>query len=595
MRVALALLPLLAAAQALHRGKAYVREKVCQEYKILGKENFRTMTIVANSRKYSNGTFEEISSLVREIVSLAETCCADGADPSCYDNGSTALSEKSCSAGSPFPAHPGAAECCARQGLERKLCLAALRHPAPPGLPRYLQPSDRELCLSFRADPREFADRFLYEYSSSYSQAPLPVLLASTTSFLSMVSTCCISPAPAACFLKEVRPAGAPVLAAPLLTALIPIPILFLRQKLERKTLSLLTLTSNRICSRFSAYGKDKVSFRYGGKWPLHPGTGAGLLSPAADPVGRQHSGTQALILVHRSRASPALPIPSLPPPGSELFPGKLLDVPSSQPHAPCAPQLPGLAGPEGSHCSLRGPPAPGRGRCRGVLPVLRLPGRGLHAEEGPAPSLQLLEHTAKVCAALAARDARFAGCCKGKNLMENHFCILAMLPAPAPELPEPPEPTNKELCAKDGALHATRFLFELARRHPNLPDAVLAKLYDSSGKLRGECCSSKDPSACWDSKRRRIEAELFPFLQKANQLCGQHNQLPFLDFKKRLRDSLAQAEPRPGPEQLEQLLEQRASFASTCCLPAAPPLLCASKVSSELGELCQKGSCLLG
>lgn len=142
---------------------------------------------------------------------------------------------KSCRADSPFPAHPGTAECCAHQGLERKLCLAALRHPPHP-LPRYLQPSDKELCQAFRQDPREFADRFLYEYASSYSQAPLPVLLGSTRTFLSMVSTCCISSSPTHCFLKE---------------------------KLERKTLSLLTLTSNRICSRFSAYGKDKVGFSY--------------------------------------------------------------------------------------------------------------------------------------------------------------------------------------------------------------------------------------------------------------------------------------------------------------------------------------------
>lgn len=40
-----------------------------------------------NSRKFSNATFKEISHLVHEIVSLAETCCADGVDPSCYDAG----------------------------------------------------------------------------------------------------------------------------------------------------------------------------------------------------------------------------------------------------------------------------------------------------------------------------------------------------------------------------------------------------------------------------------------------------------------------------------------------------------------------------
>ncbi|NWZ70519.1 VTDB protein, partial [Acrocephalus arundinaceus] len=448
-------------------GKAYVREKVCQEYRMLGKENFRTLTIIANSRKYSNGTFEEIGHLVREIVSLAEMCCADGADPSCYDAGSTALSLKSCSADSPFPAHPGTAECCAHEGLERKLCLAALRHPPQP-LPCYLQPSDKELCQAFRQDPREFADRFLYDYASSYSQAPLPVLLASTRTFLSMVSTCCISPAPTACFLKE---------------------------KLERKTLSLLTLTSNRICSRFSAYGKDKVNFSY---------------------------------LASLAQKAPAASFEDLLPLAED-------------------------AAEFSSQC------------CDSV------------AED--CMQKRLLEHTAKVCTTLSAHDGRFADCCTGKNLMENYFCILAMPPAPTPRLPEASELTNKELCGKDRALHATRSLFELARRHPSLPDAVLAKLYDSSGKLQGECCSTKDPSACLDSRRKQMEAELLPFLEKASQLCRQYSKLPFLEFKNRLRENLRQAEPEASPAQLEQLLEQQASFASTCCLPDAPPLLCASKV----------------
>ncbi|NXG25890.1 VTDB protein, partial [Grallaria varia] len=469
MRAALALLLFLAAAHAEHRGKDYVREKVCLEYKMLGKENFRTLTIIANSRKYSNGTFEEMGHLVREIVSLAETCCADGADPSCYDAGSSALSVKSCGADSPFPAHPGTAECCTHEGLERKLCLAALHHPPLP-LPRYLQPSDQELCQAFRKDPREFEDRFLYEYSSSYSQAPLPVLLGSTRTFLSMVSTCCISPEPTGCFLKE---------------------------KLQRKTLSLLTLTSHRLCSRFSAYGKDKVTFSY--------------------------------------LASLAQKVPTAP--FEDLFP---LAEDAAEVFSQCCDST-------AEACMQK----------------------------------KLLEHTAKACAALSARDSRFANCCKGKNLMENYFCILALPPAPAPKLPEALEPTHKELCGKEGALQATRSLFELARRHPSLPDAILAKLYDASKKIPGECCLAKDPSACLHSKHQWMGAELPPVLEMTSQLCEQYAKLGFLDFKKRLRQSLAVSAPKASPAQLDQLLEQRASFASTCCTPEAPPLLCASKVQA--------------
>lgn len=98
-----------------------------------------------------------------------------------------------------------------------------------------------------------------------------------------MVSTCCISPVPTSCFLKEVRPFGPPGSSPSSLPGelgehradgpgkggweRLPFPledtsIFFLWQKLERKTLSLLTLLSNRVCSRFTAYGKEKVTFR---------------------------------------------------------------------------------------------------------------------------------------------------------------------------------------------------------------------------------------------------------------------------------------------------------------------------------------------
>ncbi|NXD85372.1 VTDB protein, partial [Halcyon senegalensis] len=460
-------------------GEAYLRDKVCQQFKSLGKENFRTLTIVTNSRKYSNATFEEISHLVQEIVSLAETCCADGADPSCYDAGSSALSAKSCGGDSPFPFHPGTAGCCTHEGLEQKLCLAALRHP-PQELPRYVQPSNEELCQAFKKDPKDFADRFLYEYASSYSQAPLPVLLASTKTFLSMVSTCCISPMPTACFLKE---------------------------KLERKTLSLLTLMSNRACSRFAAYGKDKVSFSF-------------LTSLAQKTPGASFE---------------------------DLFP---LAEDAAEVFSQCCDSL-------AEDCMQK----------------------------------KLSEHTAKVCGALSARDQRFADCCQGGNLMQNYFCISALPPAPALQLPEAPKPTNEELCGEQGARRAQRYLFELARRHTGTVDAVFGTLYDTSRRVREECCSAKDPSACLDSKRQQMGEQLPPFLEKANQLCWQYTQLNFLDFKKRLREGLTQAMPEAGTELLGRLVEQRANFASTCCPPNSPPLYCSSKVRPRPPKtLCHAG-----
>ncbi|XP_067153170.1 vitamin D-binding protein [Apteryx mantelli] len=480
--VLLLLLVVVACGHAEHRGKPYVRDKVCKEYRTMGKDDFRALTLIMNSKKFSNATFEEVSHLVREIVSLAETCCTDDADPSCYDAGSSALSAKSCDPNSPFPRHAGVDACCAHTGLERKLCMAALQH-SPREIPRYAEPDGDELCANFAKDPKDFADRFLYEYASNYGQAPLPVLLGSARSFLSMVSTCCISPAPTTCFLKE---------------------------KLERKTLSLLTLLSNRGCSRFAAYGKDKMKFSY--------------LTMFAQKI----------------------PSASF----EEIFP---LAEDAAEAFAQCCDSM-------AEDCMHK----------------------------------KLSEHTAKVCSALSAKDERFADCCKGKNVMQNYFCISALQPAKPPQLPELQQPTNEHLCSENGALHSDRYAFELARRHPNVPDALFGKLYDAIENVMRECCAAKDSSACLNGKKQRMRGELFAFLAKASELCGQYAELDFLHFKKRLQEKVKQSERGASPERLAELAERRADFASACCPANAPPVYCAQQISAEMGQACDHGSCML-
>lgn len=230
MKRILVLLLALSLGHSLERGRDYERDKVCKELAILGKDDFRSLSLILYSRKFSSGTFEQVSQLVTEVVSLTEDCCAEGADPTCYDTRTSALSAKSCEPNSPFPVHPGTPECCTEEGLERKLCMATLKHQ-PQEFPTYVEPTNDEICEAFKKDPRGFADQFLYEYSSNYGQAPVPLLVGYIKSYLSMVGSCCTAANPTACFLKE---------------------------RLLIKHLSLLTTMSNRVCSQYTAYGKEK-------------------------------------------------------------------------------------------------------------------------------------------------------------------------------------------------------------------------------------------------------------------------------------------------------------------------------------------------
>ncbi|XP_006896911.1 PREDICTED: vitamin D-binding protein [Elephantulus edwardii] len=224
------LLLAIAFVHTLERGRDYEKNKVCTELRNLGKDDFRSLSMVLYSRKFPSSTFGQVRELVKEVVSLTEECCAEEADPDCYDTRTSALSAKSCESDSPFPVHPGTSECCDEEGLERKLCMAALKHP-PQEFPTYVEPTNDELCHAFRHDPKEFADQFIYDYSVNYGQAPLLLLVSYVKSYLSMVGSCCTSSNPNACFLKE---------------------------RLQVKHLSLLTTISNRICSQHVAYGKEK-------------------------------------------------------------------------------------------------------------------------------------------------------------------------------------------------------------------------------------------------------------------------------------------------------------------------------------------------
>uniref|UniRef100_A0A8D2LWK5 Vitamin D-binding protein n=1 Tax=Varanus komodoensis TaxID=61221 RepID=A0A8D2LWK5_VARKO len=216
----------------MERGRDYLKDKICQQFSTMGKEKFHALTLVLNSKKYCQATFEEVNSIVSEIVALAEKCCVEGASEDCYLTESSALSAKSCAENSPFPKLPGTAACCAQEGLARKLCLAALKHP-PKEFMTYVEPQGDEVCEAFKKDPKEFTDR---QFSSDHSCTPLPLLLAYTNSYLSTVGSCCNQKQPSVCLLREA---------------------------LQKASLRTLMHLSNKACSRYAFLGQNKTRLSY--------------------------------------------------------------------------------------------------------------------------------------------------------------------------------------------------------------------------------------------------------------------------------------------------------------------------------------------
>ncbi|KAM3937421.1 vitamin D-binding protein [Leptodactylus fuscus] len=462
------------------RGKLYERDRVCQEFTMLGIEKFAAAAVIMNSRKYSNATFVEIGHLVKAIVSLTEACCAKGAAADCYDNGASALSVKSCDPKSPFPKHPGVARCCVHKGLERKLCLADLKQP-PKEFSTYVEQSNTEACVAFKTDPKMFSMRFLYDYSSNYAQTPLPVIINSTENYLSMVKDCCTSEKSTACFL---------------------------RKRLQRQPLHLLTVMSNRLCSRYASYGEDKLKFSaavmFGQKVPS---------ADFKDVMTLAEQGTQMLAN------------------SCGFFTDKNIEN-------------------------------------------------------------ELSEHVKQVCHKLS-KDERVAACCK-KSSIDGLLCLYSMPAAEPMKLPKYQLPTSGQLCKKGKNNELKKYMYELVRRNTKLPEVFVDKLYESMADVVEKCCNSENANSCLEKKKVQMSEEIKTYIREGNELCGDYNKYPFSEFKERLTKAFSSKTPKLPAKKVEEITEERANLASTCCIINAPPVYCKEKINKVIGKLCTREPCIL-
>ncbi|KAL8206617.1 UNVERIFIED_CONTAM: hypothetical protein K2H54_016033 [Gekko kuhli] len=206
----------------------------------------------------------------------------------------------------------------------------------------------------------------------------------------------------------------------------------------------------------------------------------------------------------------------------------------------------------------------------------------------------EFLEHTAKICSRLATKDERFGDCCTDTNTTKAYFCIYSLPWAKSPDLPDFHKPKSEDLCREGGYPEPYSYMYEIARRYTYVPEALFLAIRKTSRNIVASCCSDVDPKACFGVKRPQMEEQINDLLTKGNELCWEYTHLPFLEFKTKLRETYSKSLPEATEEVLSGLVEERASFASTCCLLNAPPVYCVLKIKTGVSQTCSHSVCLL-
>ncbi|XP_076854602.1 vitamin D-binding protein [Brachyhypopomus gauderio] len=158
--------------------------------------------MTAYTQKFPNGTFEEVSSVVNDITELAEECCRNDTDPTCFSKRESAISQRPCEKVSLLHWHPDMKQCCSLHVNERTRCLLRLQY-SEEQLPSLLELSNEEICAEYKQDPNSFTLRYVYEFARRHRSVPAGFMLNVTLDHARMAKNCCSPKVSTPCFLQE--------------------------------------------------------------------------------------------------------------------------------------------------------------------------------------------------------------------------------------------------------------------------------------------------------------------------------------------------------------------------------------------------------
>ncbi|XP_051784272.1 albumin 2-like isoform X10 [Erpetoichthys calabaricus] len=194
----------------------------------------------------------------------------------------------------------------------------------------------------------------------------------------------------------------------------------------------------------------------------------------------------------------------------------------------------------------------------------------------------------------IVSRTKHLAECCKLSN-MERGYCIENMEPDEKPaDLSEKVESYIKDadVCDKFAAgkdLFIGGFLYEYARRHPELSNQMLLRIAKGYEDELTKCCATENPPECYGKADEKLHAAMQDNLSYFQKMCAFVNTEGKAAYEKLMVIRYTSIMPTASFEGIRTITYRMGGIMQECCAKDQSKLMsCAEeKLSDLLDETC--------
>ncbi|XP_073494075.1 albumin-like [Phyllobates terribilis] len=210
----------------------------------------------------------------------------------------------------------------------------------------------------------------------------------------------------------------------------------------------------------------------------------------------------------------------------------------------------------------------------------------------------ETMEYIQHVCDNQEKISPNIKACCE-KRILERTPCLIASskddIPADLPkEMKEFVE--AEDVCqhfADEKDVHLAKFVYEFARRHPELSDVSCLRAGKGYEDLLKKCCAEEHAVECYKTAPQLFEARIRESLALAKQNCDAYEKVGPYFYNADLIARYVPKMPQVSDETLLKITGKMTKFAGKCCaLPENQRMACADeKLDLLLGDMCERQS----